>query len=82
MTEDEINYNKAAADSVFKQANEDVVTRTSMMYEKLNVAYQYLNGFTASEAAAQARTDVVFNKYLGVYGQQALVNHYEAIAAQ
>ncbi len=81
MTEDEINYNKAAADSVFKQANEDVVTRTSMMYEKLNVAYQYLNGFTASAAVTQARTDTVFNKYLGAYGQKALVNHYEAIAA-
>ena len=52
-----------------------------MMYEKLNVAYQYLNGFTASAAATQARTDTVFNKYLGAYGQKALVNHYEAIAA-
>lgn len=78
----EVQYNLSAQQFIFERANEETVTRTSMMYDKLEACYAYLGNFTNAQAFTQVKTDDVFHKYLGSYGYQALYNRYEVLNGQ
>ncbi len=78
----EVQYNLLAQQFVFERANEETVTRTSMMYEKLQACYAYLGNFTPLEAFGYVRTDHIYEKYLGIYGYETLYDRYKNMAGQ
>lgn len=78
----EAQYNLQAQQFVFERANEETVTRTSMMFDKLEACYAYLGNFTNSQAFNYVKTDDIYHKYLGSYGYDALYERYELLCSQ
>lgn len=78
----EVQYNLTAQQFIFERANEETVTRTSMMYDKLDACYAYLGNFTNAQAFILICTDDVFLNYLGSYGYQALYDRYQSLSEQ
>ncbi len=78
----EVQYNLTAQQFIFERANEETVTRTSMMYDKLEACYAYLDNFSYGQAFILVSTDDVFRNYLGSYGYKSLYERYEALSAQ
>lgn len=78
MEKEAVEYNLKAVNGVFDRANDDTVTRASMMYEKMAACHDYLSIFTTREALHKVTTDEIYSKYLGSYGSRSLIEYYQA----
>ncbi len=81
LTEKEREFAKANKDSILKHANEDTISQTSMMHEKLKLFNAYFAGCAPAEVVAEITADPIYKKYLGEYGFKIMRQYYEDLAS-
>lgn len=81
LTEKEKEFAKANKDSILKQANEDTISQTSMMNEKIRLFNSFFSGCAAADVVTELTNEPIYKKYLGEHGYNLYLKYYQDMAA-